>query len=94
MEKRYFHQFRTIDYAVAVEFYKTNKFALWKEIEEYGEGDGEGGEDEDQDNDQENGEDAVKSENKKQQGASTNVQDQDGSESGDQYQNGDTQDKR
>jgi len=48
IEKRYFHQFRTIDYAAAVEFYKANKFTLWKEIEEDVEGDGEGGEDEDQ----------------------------------------------
>ena len=95
MEKRYYHQFRTIDYAAAVEFYKANKFTLWQE--ENGEGresNREGGEDEDEDqeNDQENREDAVKCENKKQRGAGTNVQDQDGSKSGDQYQNGDTQD--
>ena len=56
------------------------------------EGDGEGGEDEDQENDQENGEDAVKRGNSEQQEADTNVQDQDGSKSGDQYEDGDTQD--
>ena len=31
VEKRYFHQFRTIDYAAAVEFYKANKFMMWGE---------------------------------------------------------------
>jgi len=49
IEKRYYHQFRTIDYAAAVEFYKTKKFALWKEIEEDEEGDGEDGDEEDED---------------------------------------------
>jgi len=29
MEKRYFHQFKTIDYAAAVGFYKANKFTMW-----------------------------------------------------------------
>ena len=31
MEKRYYHQFQTIDYRAAVEFYKANKFTLWQE---------------------------------------------------------------
>jgi len=30
MEKRYFHQFKTIDYAAAQEFYLANKFTMWK----------------------------------------------------------------
>jgi len=30
MEKRYFHQFRTIDYAAAQEFYLANKSTMWK----------------------------------------------------------------
>ena len=29
MEKRYFHQFKTIDYAAALEFYEANKFTMW-----------------------------------------------------------------
>jgi len=29
VEKRYFHQFNTIDYAAAVEFYEDNKFTIW-----------------------------------------------------------------
>ena len=29
MEKEYFHQFKTIDYAAAVQFYKANKFTMW-----------------------------------------------------------------
>ena len=73
MEKRYYHQFRTIDYRAAVEFYKANKSTLWQE--ENGE-DGEGGEDEDQENDQENREDAVKCENKEQREADTNAQEE------------------
>jgi len=31
VEKRYFHQFRTIDYAAAVEFYKAKIFTMWGE---------------------------------------------------------------
>jgi len=31
VEKRYFHQFRAIDYAAAQEFYLANKFTMWKE---------------------------------------------------------------
>jgi len=31
MQKWYFHQFQTIDYMTAVEFYKANKFMLWQE---------------------------------------------------------------
>jgi len=30
VEKRYFHQFKTIDYAAAVRFYKANKFTIWE----------------------------------------------------------------
>ena len=33
MEKRYFYQFTTIDYAAAVEFYETNKSTMWEEEE-------------------------------------------------------------
>ena len=29
MEKRYFHQFKTIEYAAAVEFYEVDKFTMW-----------------------------------------------------------------
>jgi len=31
VQRRYFHQFKTIDYAAAVEFYAANKFTLWEE---------------------------------------------------------------
>jgi len=31
MDKRYFHQFKSSDYAAAVEFYEVNKFAMWGE---------------------------------------------------------------
>ena len=34
VEKRYFHQFKTIDYAVAVRFYKANKFTMQKKEKE------------------------------------------------------------
>ena len=35
MEKRYFHQFKTINYAAAQEFYEAKKFTMWaKEKEE------------------------------------------------------------
>ena len=30
VEKQYHHQFRTIDYAAALEFYTSNKFMMWK----------------------------------------------------------------
>ena len=30
-EKQYFHKFRTIDYAAAVDFYTANKFSMWEE---------------------------------------------------------------
>ena len=33
MEKRYFYQFTTIDYAAAVEFYEANKSTMWEEEE-------------------------------------------------------------
>lgn len=45
MEERYFHQFRTIDYVAAMEFYTANKFTMWEEEnrdKEEGEGEGEG----------------------------------------------------
>jgi len=72
MEKRYYHQFQTIDYRAAVEFYKANKFTLWKEIEEDEEGDGEGDqvdaeeERDDQEGDQAHGKDGTESESKEQ----------------------------
>jgi len=31
VQRQYFNQFKTIDYAVAVEFYVANKFTLWEE---------------------------------------------------------------
>jgi len=31
VDKRYFHQFRTIDYEAAVKFYEANKFTMWGE---------------------------------------------------------------
>jgi len=31
VEKQYFHQFRTTDYAAAAEFYKANKHTMWWE---------------------------------------------------------------
>jgi len=34
VEKRYSHQFLTIDYAAAVGFYEANKFTMWGEKEE------------------------------------------------------------
>jgi len=34
VEKRYFHQFKTIDYAAAVRFYKANKFTMQKKEKE------------------------------------------------------------
>ena len=33
MEKRYFYQFTTIDYAAAVEFHEMNKSTMWEEEE-------------------------------------------------------------
>jgi len=36
MEKRYFHQFNTIDYAAAIEFYEANKLTIWWENVEGG----------------------------------------------------------
>jgi len=34
VQRQYFHQFKTIDYAAAVEFYAVNKFTLWEEKKE------------------------------------------------------------
>jgi len=34
MEKKYFHQFKYIDYAAAVEFYEANKFTMWEKEKE------------------------------------------------------------
>jgi len=31
VEKRYFHQFKTIDYVAAVRYYKANRFTMWEE---------------------------------------------------------------
>ena len=31
MEKRYFHQLKTIEYAVAMKFYGANRSTMWKE---------------------------------------------------------------
>jgi len=31
VNKRYLHQFKTIDYEAAVEFYEANKFTMWGE---------------------------------------------------------------
>ena len=31
VQRRYFHQFKTIDYAAAVKFYAANKFTMWEE---------------------------------------------------------------
>jgi len=33
VKKRYFHQFKTIDYAAAFKFYEANKFTMWEEEE-------------------------------------------------------------
>ena len=99
MEKRYYHQFTTIDYRAAAEFYKTNKFTLWQEENgEDGESNGKGDQvdaEEERDNredDQANREDASESESKEQREADTNVQDQDCNESGALHENGDTKD--
>ena len=35
MEKQYFHQFRTIEYAAAVRFYTANKFTMWGERKQH-----------------------------------------------------------
>ena len=40
LEKRYFHQFKTIDYAAAVRFYEANKFTMWEEKKEKGDTEG------------------------------------------------------
>ena len=92
MEKRYFHQFRTIDYAAAVEFYKANKFTLWQE--ENREGDQVDAEEErdDREDDQANRKDASESESKERREADTNVQDQDCNESGALHESDDTED--
>jgi len=99
MEKRYFHDFRTIDYRAAVEFYKANKFTLWQEENrEDGESNGKGDqvdaeeERDDQEDDQAHGKDGTESESKEQREADTNVQDQDCNESGALHENGDTKD--
>jgi len=98
MEKRYFHQFRTIDYAAAVEFYKTNKFTLWKEIEEDEEGDGEGDqvdaeeERDDQEDDQAHGKDGTESQSKERREAATDVQDQGHSENNARHESDNTED--
>jgi len=98
IEKRYFHQFTTINYAAAVEFCNTNKFTLWKEIEEDEEGDGEGdqvdaGEErDDQEDDEANRKDASEGGSKEQREADINVQDQDCNENGSLHENGDTKD--
>jgi len=34
LEKQYFHQFKTINYAAAAEFYKANRFTMWEEKRE------------------------------------------------------------
>jgi len=36
VDKRYFHQFKTIYYAAAVDFYKANKFTMWDKVVEGG----------------------------------------------------------
>jgi len=99
MKKQYFHQFTTIDYVAAVEFYKANKFTLWQEEnredrESNGKGDQVDAEKErdDQEDDQANRKDASESESKEQQEANTNVHDQDCNESGALHENGDTKD--
>ena len=45
-ERRYFHEFRTIDYDAAIKYYKANKFTMWegKETESGQEDDQEDGE--------------------------------------------------
>jgi len=40
LEKQYFHQFKTIDYAAAAEFYKANRFTMWEEKKEEGDTEG------------------------------------------------------
>ena len=99
MEKRYFHQSRTIDYAAAVEFYKANKFTLWQEENgEDGENNGKGDqvdaeeERDDREDDRANRKDASESGSKEQREADSNVQDQDCNESGALHENGDTED--
>ena len=45
MKEQYFHQFKTIDYAAAVDFYKANKLTMWdKGVEGDVEGNQEDGE--------------------------------------------------
>lgn len=93
MGKRYFHEFRTIDYRAAVAFYKANKFTLWQE--ENGEGDGEGGQVDTKEDDQAKGKGAIESESKEKREADSNVQDQDNGarrEDDDTKDNGDGQD--
>ena len=99
MEKRYYHQFQTIDYRAAVEFYKANKFTLWQEENgEGGESSGEGDqvdaeeERDDQEDDQAHGKDGTESESKEQREATTDVQDQGHSENDARHENDDTED--
>jgi len=88
MEKRYFHEFQTIDYRAAVEFYKANKFTPWQ--------DGEGGqvdaqeERDDQKGDQED--DQAHGESKEQREADIDVRDQGHSEKVARHENGDIKD--
>jgi len=98
MEKRYFHQFQTIDYGAAVEFYKANKFTLWQEENRES---GEGGqldaqeERDDQEDDQED--DQAHGESKEQREADTDVRNQGHSENArhenDDTKNGDNQEE-
>ena len=99
IEKRYYHQFTTIDYRAAVEFYKANKFMLWQEENgEGGESNREGDqvdaeeERDDQEDDQAHGKDGTESQNKEQREAATDVQDQGHSENNARHESNNTED--
>jgi len=84
VEKRYFHQFRTIDYAAAIEFYKANKFTMWEEEEE--ESDTEDNqEDHEEEGEGDSHEHAAKHEREEQRQAEADVQ---GQNSGQNVQDG------
>ena len=95
IEKRYYHQFTTIDYRAAVEFSKANKFTLWQE--ENGEGgesnrEGDQVDAEEERDDQAHGKDGTESESKEQREAATDVQDQGHSENDARHESNNTED--
>jgi len=92
MKKRYYHQFQTIDYRAAAEFYKANKFMLWQEENEEGGESNREGDQVDTEEERDDQEDGTESESKEQREAATDVQDQGHSENDARHENDDTKD--